>query len=103
MDKHKDVSEEVRKTMESMEHLSRVHPRPGFRQRVLARATPGPRGAVISMTQQLQWAAVGLLLLLNTAIAYHRLSGGGVRHQLENALMERYGLGETYQSYYGIK
>lgn len=103
MDKRQQVAEEVRRTMELLDKLGRVQARPGFRQRVLDNPGPVSRSASFRWERSLSWAAVGLLLLLNTAVAYQRLSGGGTRSQLESALGERYGLGASYESYLGIK
>lgn len=86
-----DVSEAVARSLASLEDLSRVRPRADFQQRVLERLAVERRSAG---ARRLAWAAIGLLLLLNTAAAYQRLSGSGARAQLESALSTRYGLQE---------
>lgn len=91
MNKPVDVSEAVARSLTSLEGLSRVRPRADFQQRVFERlADERPSAGA----RRLSWAAVGLLLLLNTAAAYQRLSGSDARAQLESALSVRYGLQE---------
>lgn len=87
-----DVSEAVTRRLAALDNLSRVRPRADFQQRVLERLAVERRSAG---ARRLAWAAIGLLLLLNTAAAYQRLSGSGARAQLESALSARYGLEEA--------
>ena len=91
MNKPVDFSEAVAQSLASLESLSRVRPRADFQQRVFERFAYERRSAG---ARRLSWAAIGLLLLLNTAAAYQRLSGSGARAQLESALSVRYGLQE---------
>ena len=96
MNKPVDISETVAQALASLESLSRVRPRADFQQGVLERLAQERR---IAGTRQLAWAAIGLLLMLNTAAAYQRLSGSGARAQLESALSVRYGLQEAAEFY----
>ncbi|MGI9159569.1 MAG: hypothetical protein ACR2K1_07440 [Saprospiraceae bacterium] len=96
MNKPVDVSEAVAQSLAAMENLSRVRPRADFQQRVLERLAYERRSAG---ARRLSWAAIGLLLLLNTAAAYQRLSVSGARAQLKSALSARYGLQELTELY----